>query len=66
MEPKYPDIEVQLTGQDGNAFNLMGIVNRALRKADVSQEDQDLFIKEATAADYNHLLSTCMKWVNVN
>ena len=65
MEPKY-DITVQLSGEDGNAFNLMGIVNRALRNADAPQKDIDAFIKEATAADYNHLLRTCMKWVHVN
>ena len=28
---KHPDISVQLVGQDGNVFNLMGIVSRALR-----------------------------------
>ena len=65
MEPKY-DITVQLSGEDGNAFNLMGIVNRALRNADAPQKDIDAFIKEATSADYDHLLQTCMKWVHVN
>ena len=65
MEPKY-DITVQLSGEDGNAFNLMGIVNRALRNADAPQKDIDDFIKEATASDYDHLLQTCMKWVNVD
>ncbi len=66
MEPKYPEIEVQLTGEDGNAFNLMGIVSKALRRNDVPQKEQDKFLEEATASDYDHLLRTCMKWVNVN
>ena len=66
MDTKYPDIHVQLSGQDGNAFNLMGIVNRALRKADVPQKEIDQFQAEATAGDYDALLRTCMKWVDVS
>ena len=27
--PKYPDITVQLTGKDGNAFNILGICLQA-------------------------------------
>jgi len=72
MEPKF-DIEVQLTGKDGNAFNLMGLVSREMKRAKTedgtkmcTQDDVNQFIKEATESDYDHLLSTCMKWVNVN
>jgi len=65
MEPKY-DINVQLTGQDGNAFNLMGIVRKALRENDVPQGEVDTFLKECQESDYDHLLITCMKWVRVH
>ncbi len=72
MEPKF-DIDVTLVGTDGNAFSLMGIVSREMRRAKDSdgkkmctQEDIDAFHKEATASDYDHLLITCMKWVNVS
>jgi len=27
----YPDVTVQLTGQDGNAFNIIGLVREAIR-----------------------------------
>ena len=31
--PKYPDITVELVGQDSNAFNLLGICRRAMKQA---------------------------------
>lgn len=63
--PKYPEIEVQLTGRDGNAFVLMGTVNKALRRHGVSKEEREEFVAEATSGDYDNLLRTCMNWVNV-
>ena len=62
---KYPEIEVQLDGTDGNAFALIGKVQKALKEAEVSKEELDEFFNEATSGDYNHLLQTCMEWVNV-
>jgi hypothetical protein len=65
MEPKYPDIEVQLTGQDGNAFLILGKVIKALKRAGVSTEEIAAFKKESMAGDYDHLLATTMRWVEV-
>jgi hypothetical protein len=65
MVPKYPDIRVQLTGKDGNAYNLLGLVNRALRQAGISQAERDAFRQEATTGDYDHLLQTVMRWIQV-
>jgi len=62
---KFPEITVQLSGEDGNAFFVLGKVSKALKSNDVSKEDCDAFMGEATSGDYNHLLQTCMKWVNV-
>jgi len=61
---KYPEIEVNLIGRDGNAFAILGEVSKALRKAGHNNEI-DAFMKEATSGDYNHLLRTSMKWVTV-
>lgn len=61
---KYPDVTVQLSGKDGNAFSILGAVQRALRFHNVTDVEVHKFQKEATSGDYNHLLSTCMKWVN--
>ena len=64
--PKYPDIEVTLTGEDGNAFNLIGIVKRALDRAAVDRAEIETFVSEAMSGDYDNLLATCMRWVEVS
>jgi len=64
--PKFPQVSVQLTGSDGNAFAILGRVQAALRRAKVSEQDRAAFMKEATGGDYHDLLATCMKWVDVN
>lgn len=61
---KY-DIEVQLSGVDGNAFCLIGTVARALKQSGAKKEELDEFRKEAMSGDYDNVLQTCMKWVNV-
>jgi len=63
---KYPDVEVELVGQDGNAFLILGKVQKALRRAGVSEEEVKQYYEEATAGDYNHLLRTTMDWVEVS
>lgn len=63
--PKYPEITVRLTGEDGNAFNILGICLRAMRRAGLNQAERDAFQAEATSGNYNHLLATCMKWFEV-
>ena len=63
-EPRSPGVQVQLTGQDGNAFGVIGKVNRALRQAGHGDR-VEAFIAEATAGDYEHLLSTVGRWVEV-
>jgi hypothetical protein len=65
LKVRYPNITVELTGQDGNAFFILGTVKRALRKGNVPQAEIDQFFHEATQGDYDDLLQTCMKWVNV-
>jgi hypothetical protein len=58
-------VKVKLTGEDGNAFNILGRVQSAMRKAKVDQSIIDEYIKEATSGDYNHLLATTLKYVIV-
>jgi len=65
MEVKYPKVVVKLVGSDGNAFAILGKVKAALKKGGVSHEECAKFIEEATSGDYNHLLQTCMEWVDV-
>ena len=65
MPPKYPDITVTLTGQDGNAFAVLGRCREAARDAGLSDEEIAAFMDEATAGDYDHLLQTAMRWFEV-
>jgi len=63
---KYENIEVQLVGLDGNAFSILGRVIKDLKDADIPQAEIDEFIDEATQGDYDNLLTTVAKWVNVS
>lgn len=62
-KPKYPDVEVELVGQDGNTFSLVGQTQRALRHAGVPKEECKAFFDEALSGDYDNVLETIMKWV---
>ena len=66
MEVKYPNIKVQLTGNDGNAYAVLGNVRRAMRRAKVETPEIEEFMKEAMSFNYDHLLRTCCKWVSVS
>ena len=65
MTPKYPDIIVTLTGQDGNAFAILGRCRAAARDAGLSDEEIAAFMDEAMAGDYDHLLQTAMRWFEI-
>ena len=65
MEPKFPNITVRLVGNDGNAFAVLGLVSKALKKANVPKDEISRFTDEAIQGDYDHLLRTVMQWVNV-
>ena len=65
MKMKYPNIIVQLIGFDGNAFFILGKCLREMKRAGLSKEVQDEFMKEATSGNYDNLLATCMNWFDV-
>jgi len=63
---KYPDIEVSLVGEDGNAFAILGKVQLEMRRRGVDRKEVKEFFDEATSGDYDHLLQTAMNWVTVS
>jgi hypothetical protein len=65
-DERYPDVHVQLSGEDGNAFAIIGRVRAALREAGVSSDEIAEFTAAATAGDYDDLLVTCTRWVDVH
>jgi hypothetical protein len=62
--PKY-DVEVQLSGNDGNAFAVMGAVKSALKKAGASKDELDQYLADSMSGDYDNLLRVAMEWVEV-
>jgi hypothetical protein len=63
---KYPNIHVQLTGNDGNAFMVLGLCQRAAKKGGLSEKEIGEFFNEAQAGDYEHLLNVCMRWFTID
>lgn len=63
---KYPNIKVQLSGTDGNAFSIMGKVTLALRRGGISSDEIAKFREEATSGDYDNVIQTAMRWVDVS
>jgi hypothetical protein len=63
---KYPQVKVQLTGKDGNAFAILGRVSKALKAAGVSHQEAQAYCAEATSGNYDNLLATTLKWVDVS
>ena len=66
MDPKYPEVTVELLNGDGNAFSILGKVTKELRMAKVPADQIEAFKTEAMSGDYDHLLQTVMKWVTVD
>jgi hypothetical protein len=63
--PKFPDVEVQLSGEDGNAFGIIGKTMKALRHAgheDASREYQN---EAMSSASYDEVIQTTMRYVEV-
>ena len=65
MNTKYSNVVVRLVGEDGNAFSIMGRVSQALKRAGVPQEEVRAFQSEAMSGDYDNVLQTAMRWVEV-
>ena len=56
---------VKLIGEDGNAFSIMGHVEKALRRAGADKEYIGKYLNAATSGDYDHLLLVSMEYVDV-
>jgi hypothetical protein len=57
-------VKVKLIGENGNAFAIMGRVTQAMRRAHISKEVIDEYLREAKSGGYNHLLATTLEYVD--
>ncbi|AGS81475.1 hypothetical protein TA17A_84 [Mycobacterium phage TA17A] len=64
-QPRYPDVEVALVGQDGNVFAIIGRVTRALRKAGHGEACDAFTDAMFASASYDDALATVQQWVVV-
>jgi hypothetical protein len=60
---EYEKPTVRLVGEDGNAFGIIGRVSRVLKRIDPKIASE--FTAEAMSGDYDHVLQTCMEYVEV-
>jgi ABC-type sugar transport system substrate-binding protein len=63
---RYPDIDVTLVGVDSHPFAIIKAVTDGLRKGGIGQAERDAFREEALSGDYDHIIQTAMRWVNVS
>lgn len=63
---RYPNVHVTLSGIDGNAHAIMGTVIAALRRAGVSDAEIEKYKTESKSGDYDNLIQTAMRWVDVS
>jgi hypothetical protein len=64
MAPRFPDVSVPLTGEDGNVFAIIGRVARALRRAGHADAAK-IFAETAMAAhSYDAVLRLVMETVD--
>ncbi len=64
---KFPEVHVQLSGEDGNVFSIIGRVSQALRRAGCTPSEIETFQNQVRSSQsYNEALSVVMQWVNVS
>jgi hypothetical protein len=61
-----PKPKIRLVGEDGNAYSIMGIAQKGMRKEGWTQAQINAYLEEATSGDYDNLLATTMKYCNVS
>ena len=65
-QPKYPDVRVQLTGEDGNAYSIIGRVAKALRRHVSNDAASEFTAAAGNCRSYDELLVLAMETVDVH
>jgi hypothetical protein len=64
--PRFPDIHVDLLGQDANAAGMIGRTMKALRRGGATADDIAAFMDEATSGDYDNVIQTIGRWADTD
>ncbi|MFJ2278848.1 hypothetical protein ACIOEZ_32390 [Streptomyces sp. NPDC087866] len=64
--PQYPDVEVRLTGEDGNVYSVIGRVQQALRRAGHREAATEFTQTARSSGSYDEVLQLAMRTVDVS
>ena len=57
--------ECKLIGEDGNVFNIIGIVSKTLQRAGLKEQANEFKEKAFACNSYSEVLTLTMKYVDV-
>ena len=63
--PRYGHVTVKLTGENGNAFAIIGAVAKALRRGAGQAAAEEWTTEAWRAGSYDELLRLALAWVDV-
>ena len=63
---KQTGVEVQLTGEDGNIFAIMGRVQRAMNRAGFRKEAKEMAKKVTSSPSYEIAIATIEEYVEIS
>ena len=66
MDPKFPEVEVQLSGEDGNVFAIIGRITGALKRAGHRDAANEFGKSALGAGSYDEVLQLAMRTVTVH
>jgi len=58
--------ELQLGGEDGNAFFIIGRACKIARRNEWTSQEVDTFRAKAMSGNYDNVLQTCMRYFDVS
>lgn len=62
---RYPNIEVQLLGEDGNSITIISKVQTAMVRAGLPDDVISEFTDEVEGQDHSDMVRTVLDWVSV-
>lgn len=56
---------LKLSGTSGNAFAIIGLAIKTMRRAGVAAETINKYVEEAKSGSYDHLMAITAQWFEV-
>lgn len=58
--------ECKLVGENGNVFNIIGLVSKALKKAGQPDKAKEFVARAFKSGSYDNVLALCFEYVEVS